>query len=741
MNRLIAFSAAFCMLLLSCISPAAAQISVPAHPLQVSASGSVPALLIKAPDVNRLLEEDEAETGKGVNPLRFAKDIDYHCDLLSCADTVHAPGTRVHRIVISADDAVSLSLVLYPFYLPEGCRLFIGTPRQPGRLGAFTSAVNRADSIFACAPLPGDSLLLQLEVAEECSTPPVLNLYKLIYGYRDVLKLDKGYGGSGSCNININCPEGQAWQNEKRAVAMILTQWNTRLCTGSLLNNARQDGRPFFLTAHHCLGTENTWIFMFNYESPLCSNQDGPTWMTIQGATLLASDQASDFALLEISATPPPSYNPYFAGWDAGGSPSQQSVCIHHPSGDIKKISFDQNPLSSSAWGSGTADSHWTVGQWETGTTEPGSSGSPLFDAQHRIVGQLHGGTASCYSITDDNYGKFSFSWNSFPEASRQLKFWLDPDNTGILQLNGASFSSFYYHRELEISEILPAEGELLCASHLQAEVSIKNRGHDTVTSFIIRSRLDGEAEKTLQWTGKLSPFDSLQLRLETLTLIEGSHVLEIVVSKPNGLPDENSLNDSLRIAFSSVHSAELVFTTDNAAGENAWDIRDAQGNLLAAGVVPVADTTYHIPLCLGFGCYHLNIYDQSGNGLRGSGGAADSGNYVLTYNGGWLVYGSSDFGFSATHRFCINRPESGAFSFTVFPNPVNQLLFIRGEFDPSTRPLIQLYDPAGRKVLEKIMGPYYLDITDVSALQAGIYILHIRSGQQIFTQRLLIAR
>ena len=41
-------------------------------------------------------------------------------------------------------------------------------------------------------------------------------------------------------------------------------------------------------------------------------------------------------------------------------------VGIHHPSGDIKKISFDYNNASNSG-------NYWDVNNWEDGTTEPGS--------------------------------------------------------------------------------------------------------------------------------------------------------------------------------------------------------------------------------------------------------------------------------------------------------------------------------------------------------------------------------
>src|SRR5690606_879424 len=98
-----------------------------------------------------------------------------------------------------------------------------------------------------------------------------------------------------------------------------------------------------------------------------------------------------------------------------GNFPTSQ-VGIHHPSGDVKKICFDNNAPTQVTYGNASC---WRVVNWESGTTEPGSSGSPLFDQNQRIVGQLYGGTASCSSITHDNYGRFDVSWEGTNSSNR----------------------------------------------------------------------------------------------------------------------------------------------------------------------------------------------------------------------------------------------------------------------------------------------------------------------------------
>ncbi len=115
-------------------------------------------------------------------------------------------------------------------------------------------------------------------------------------------------------------------------------------------------------------------------------------------------------------------------------------MAIHHPNTDEKAISFQYDPLTVTTYrqsGVPGDGSHWRVDDWEDGTTEPGSSGSGLWDPNHRLVGQLHGGYASCSSITSDWYGRLSVSWDGSSSANR-LRDWLDPSGSGQRVADGS---------------------------------------------------------------------------------------------------------------------------------------------------------------------------------------------------------------------------------------------------------------------------------------------------------------
>src|SRR5439155_17440587 len=101
-----------------------------------------------------------------------------------------------------------------------------------------------------------------------------------------------------------------------------------------------------------------------------------PSTQTVSGATVLGNYASSDFTLLQMSSAPPQSFNVYYSGWSHSASPATETFVIHHPSGDVKKISHDADPPTDGInWG----PNHWRIGSYEQGTTEPGSSGSPLF--------------------------------------------------------------------------------------------------------------------------------------------------------------------------------------------------------------------------------------------------------------------------------------------------------------------------------------------------------------------------
>ena len=378
-------------------------------------------------NIDELLYQEKIDNDMDL-PFKFGHSFSVDIDFFEIATVDFlSNGDKVYRLEINSKDAFSINLIFDQFYISEETELFIYNKSKQHTIGAFTHKNNKHYKRFSTAPVKGDMIIIEFYEPSHVKSESIINLSNIVHGYKDVFR---GYEDSEECHNNVNCAEFQSWNDEVSSVLLTLTDGGTRLCSGSLINNVNQDLELYFLTSETCLGGHEDWIFMFNYESSSCSNQDGITNQTVSGATLLVNHYESDFALLKLEENPPEDYDIYFSGWDITGNNPFNCTSIHHPVGDIKKISQHTGVAISDGWFFDD-DTHWKINEWSSGITEPGSYGAPLFNEDKQIVGQLHGGESSCDNPVDDYFGKLSHSWNL------GLKEYLDPDNTGITEIDG----------------------------------------------------------------------------------------------------------------------------------------------------------------------------------------------------------------------------------------------------------------------------------------------------------------
>lgn len=387
--------------------------------------------------------EDEALTNVKLKPFRFAHG--FKVNLSPGKDglwTRNINGYDVWRIKIRSTSAWSLNLIFDDFSLSPGSRLFLIGEQEDYYLGAFTPANNKKSGKFATAPLAGDELTVQYEVPSGTQANP-FSISKVNHDYVGILKYSerRPLGRiAGSCNLDINCAAADNWNEVKDAVCRIIVD-GRELCSGVLLNNTAEDERPFLLSAAHCYDRPEyaeTSVFTFNYESPYCGPLDGDPSHSVTGAVMKAFSDSLDFSLVELSLVPPPEYRPFFSGWDRSGSPPDSTTSIHHPQGDIKKISTDLDPpLISDFTSDYTRFGFLKVVRWDKGVTEQGSSGGPLFNPSGMVIGSLTGGSATCHNPVNDYYSRFDMAWDYKPDSSGQLKYWLDPLNTNQLNIAG----------------------------------------------------------------------------------------------------------------------------------------------------------------------------------------------------------------------------------------------------------------------------------------------------------------
>lgn len=407
--------------------------SLPAVPLAKVAAiaPAISAVVLPSIDLDAIRREDARNDQDKLRPWRFA--IPHAVDLHpgnSGYWTPLANGDRIWRLELHSPGARTLNVIFNRFHLAEGAEVYLYNSDRSEVLGPFTEQNNLPGGTLATAPVSGDILVVEyLEPRAAAGTEPI-SIGQVAHGYR-ALNAVADYGNSSYCERNTVCPLGDGSRCQIKSEVMITTGGKA-LCSGTLLNNTSKDGAPIVLTANHCSegGSKPAdWVFIFNWESPTCNPTTNASMsQSISGATLLAHDTISDFYLVKLSGKPPAAYNAFYAGWDATGTTPKTETGIHHPSGDIKKISFDRDPAKRSG-------TFWAVG-WDEGVTERGSSGSGLFDQEGRVIGQLQGGLSRCWTFEqslddDDLYGRLDVSFG------KGASTYLDPGKTGLKKMDG----------------------------------------------------------------------------------------------------------------------------------------------------------------------------------------------------------------------------------------------------------------------------------------------------------------
>ncbi len=642
------------ILLLSFFSVFQAQIQVPGEPFQwFNKSVDLSEVnFVTQPklDLQSLRAEDEVVDQYKETPYRFGYDWEVDYNVLEEDNlTILKNGDKLWRLGIHCVDATSINMIFGDYYIPEGGEVYIWNEARTEFLGALTHYNNKDYGSLAVGLVHSDKIVVEYRQPEAVTEQALLRITQISHGYRPAVNkwvTDKGpYGNSGACNMNVNCPDGADWQDEKRGVALILNG-GSAWCTGSLINTTAEDGTPYFLTASHCNGNEANWVFVFNHEYTGCSNSGpAPTNQTISGAVEQTTISSSDAHLILLSSDVPEAYEPYYNGWDHSGNSVSSAVGIHHPSGDVKKISFDDDPLTKTQYGQTTPGdyNHWRIEAWERGTTtEPGSSGSPLFDQNHRIIGQLHGGAAACGNSVNDYYGAFHSSWVV-------LGNYLDPTNAGVSFIDGYDPYAINYTVDAKANGIdnIPSAG---CSPEAFIPNFIfRNNGTTTISSAVISYSYNGVSQVDIPWSGTLVSGASANVTMLEFLPEPANNTIEVEVTISG---DENSSNNTSTVSFvgasaqnSGQEEINIHIVPDNYGSELTWELKNPNGVVIESGgpytnndTTPI-DVTYAVPNG-NEGCYEFIIYDSYGDGLCCSYGI---GEYLVTdVNGAILASGGT---------------------------------------------------------------------------------------------------
>lgn len=730
------------------------------------------------PDVEALRAEDAEIDDSGTAPWRFGFNNYTNLGLNNSGTWYELPnGDKIWLLKIVCDNALTVNLSFNQTLIPEGNELYVYNPDKSFILGKF-SEYHLYNGELGTELVPGSEVIVEYFVPSTNSDNiGNVSVNTVTHGYRTAIEYqEKAFGGSGNCNMNVNCPDGSTWVNQRNSAVMLVSGGNG-FCSGALINNTLNDGKPYVLTANHCYSNPTNWVFRFNWQASGCTNPgSSPTFQSLSGAVLRARRSPSDFALVEITGglvggTVPASYNPYFPGWNNTNIAPSTTVSIHHPSGDIKKIAFDDNPATAATAMGSEANGTWRVVWDRNTTTEGGSSGSPLFDQNKRIIGQLWGGGASCSNLSSpDYYGRLGNSWNPASSTSaNHLVTWLDPNASGATFIDGYdpnnAVSAEYDAglAGLNLTEVT------VCEPQYVPSMTLQNGGTQTMNSATITYTLNGGAPQVYNWSGSLAQFVSTTVTLPQVTLTMGANNFSATVSAPNSQVDENSGNNvatsslTLNAVAETQNTITIDLLTDSYASETYLEIRNSGGTLIwsegnelvannfdveagnapADPTNPFANTTaYSWPVNLpAMDCYIFTIKDFYGDGLNSAQWGGTNGSLSIKNNTNATIFTLNPVDFGGSRSVFIRNVGSGsnslnaldANSIVMYPNPAKDQVTILAsglEIDK-----IELVNLAGQTI-KTVNSSNTVNTSDLSA---GVYLVKIYAADSVVIKQLVI--
>ena len=669
---------------------------------------------LERPNLAPLQAEDAVNDQDKSIPWRFGYDHFVDFGVTNAGEWHTLPnGDRIWRVKFISPGALTMNLIFDRYNIPVGGKVYIYSGDKSQILNVFTHQHNNPEEILGTWMVDGQSIWIEYFEPKKVSGQGRLNIGNVIHGYRVLTLPDannpEALNDSGDCNVDVNCDisgtsaiANTVKDDVKKSVGMIVVGGSGN-CTGALINNTNSDGTPYFLTANHCLGGSVAgWAFRFNWASDAsvadCATSapsvDNSFIQTASGAILRASNSQSDMALVEITDAAFFAGSPdvVWAGWDRSTTavPSL-NVGVHHPSGDIKKVCVDFEGATrfTTAFNGNPNTEMWRIADWDLGVTEPGSSGSPLFNQNGLIIGKLSGGSAACSGTIDnggyDVYGRFGVSWAFSAVNSQQLQFWLDPVGTNPTTLQQFPVTQiFSFDAAISVLNI-PTD---LCSGTITPTLRITNAGSTQLTSATITHQLDTDTPVVINWTGSLAMGAFEDIPLTTLAVSgAGGHLFTASVANPNGNTDESPTNDSntknftIPVSFGT-STIKVIVTPDRYGGETTWQLTNSTGTVIGSGGPYITtgtngtqpDEIVDVTITVFDECYTFTLNDSYGDGICCLYG---DGTYRLEDGvANILVNGSGDFGGTISNLFNVTDPVLSvnenilASNLRIYPNP-----------------------------------------------------------------------
>lgn len=448
-------------------------------------------------------------------------------------------------------------------------------------------------------------------------------------------------------------------------------------------------------------------MFKFQYKKIVCNGNYASLGTSYNGFSYRAGWYNSDMALVELDVSPVNNPEISYLGWDRSANSPTNGTTIHHPKGDVMKISFDNNALQSNTntiiWSNGTqspANSHWTA-VLDNGTQERGSSGSAIFNQSRRVVGQLHGGSNGCAPVTK-HYGRFDVSWTGGGTNDTRLSNWLNPCGSSTMTTNTTRPPS------ISGSDLICSSGASFIVNNLPTGATI----NWTSSSYITRNSSQGSNPCNFSSTGSANGW------------------IQATITVPNGCSNNIIVKKDVRVGTPSInYDIYENFTM-------CRDINTTTNNFFPVSIEGMdASTTWEVQRIT-----TNHSVSMQGNEVLVSLDYAPPYNYIA-----FKVRASNACGFSNWLQYYIEIIDfcdyyGGYNRFIVYPNPTSEIINIRAKKSSeeiNTEIPYQIYDFNGTLV-EK--GNFKnQSAVNVSKYKKGNFILKIFKGGKSETHQIII--
>jgi hypothetical protein len=229
----------------------------------------IPAIKLDSVRFGEMLEDDKKFRIE--NRYGVVQTCEINIKESGISTEIQGKGT-IWRYKIESKNALSLGIFFSKYHLPANAKVFIYNSSKTQLRGAFTHRNNNPDNILPVAEFPGMDLIIEYFEPISAEFSGELILGSVSQAYINIQQIAEN-------RIGINCEGGADWQMVKHAVCLMTFHnfQNSYFCTGSLINNVRDDETPYFLTANHCINTElvaNTLVTYFNFENSTCESED-----------------------------------------------------------------------------------------------------------------------------------------------------------------------------------------------------------------------------------------------------------------------------------------------------------------------------------------------------------------------------------------------------------------------------------------------------------------------------------